>query len=61
GAALSKSFIGTLPKQFKPGHYFRVLGGNGRVVAIVEPVVDQDTVTGLAPDDIVFKPKRVLC
>ena len=61
GAALSKSFLETLPKQFEPGHYFRVFGGNGKVVAIVEPVVDQDTVTDLTPDDIVFKPKRVLC
>jgi tRNA pseudouridine55 synthase len=61
GAALSKSFLETLPKQFEPGHYFRVFGGSGEVVAIVEPVVDQDTVTDLGPDDIVFKPKRVLC
>ena len=61
GVALSKSFIETLPDRFEPGHYFRVFGGNNEILAVVEPVVDQDTLPGMAPEDIVFKPKRVLC
>ncbi|MDP7556998.1 MAG: tRNA pseudouridine(55) synthase TruB [Nitrospinaceae bacterium] len=61
GVALSKSFIETLPDRFEPGHYFRVFGGNDEVLAVVEPVVDQDTLPGMAPEEIVFKPKRVLC
>ncbi|KMP11639.1 tRNA pseudouridine synthase B [Candidatus Nitromaritima sp. SCGC AAA799-C22] len=61
GAALSKSFLESLPERFEPGHYFRVFGGNNKVVAVVEPVVDQDALTDLTPEDIVFKPKRVLC
>lgn len=61
GAALSKSFLETLPERFEPGHYFRVFGGENEMVAVVEPVVDQDELVRLTPEDIVFKPKRVLC
>ena len=61
GVALSKSFIETLPDRFEPGHYFRVFGGNNKILAVVEPVVTQDTLPSMAPEDIVFKPKRILC
>jgi len=61
GVALSKCFLETLPDRFEPGHYFRVFGNNNKVVAVVEPVVDQDKLPELTPGDIVFKAKRVLC
>jgi tRNA pseudouridine55 synthase len=61
GVALSKCFLETLPDRFEPGHYFRVFGTNDKVVAVVEPVVDQDKLPELTPGDIVFKAKRVLC
>ena len=61
GVALSKCFLETLPERFEPGHYFRVCGNNDKILAIVEPVVDQNKLSELAPEDIVFKAKRVLC
>ena len=61
GVALSKCFLETLPDRFEPGHYFRVFGNNDKVLAVVEPVVDQDKLPDLTPRDIVFKAKRVLC
>jgi len=60
GVALSKSFLETLPDRFEPGHYFRVFGENDKILAVVEPVVDQDTLPSLTPEDVVFKAKRVL-
>ena len=61
GVALSKCFLEALPERFEPGHYFRVLGNNDKILAVVEPLVDQDKLSELAPKDIVFKAKRVLC
>jgi tRNA pseudouridine55 synthase len=61
GVALSKCFLEALPERFEPGHYFRVLGSNDKILAVVEPVVDQDKLPELAPEDVVFKAKRVLC
>ena len=61
GVALSKCFLETLPDRFEPGHYFRVFGNNDKVLAVVEPVVNQDKLPELTPRDIVFKAKRVLC
>ena len=61
GVALSKCFLETLPERFEPGHYFRVLGSNDKILAVVEPVVDQDKLPELAPEHVVFKAKRVLC
>ena len=61
GVALSKCFLEALPERFEPGHYFRVLGNNDKVLAVVEPVVDQDKLSELTPEDVVFKAKRVLC
>ena len=61
GVALSKCSLDDLPDQLKTGHYFRVLGNNDKILAVVEAVVNQDSYTSLAPEDIVFKAKRVLC
>tara|TARA_B110000495_G_scaffold33609_1_gene26412 strand:+ start:203 stop:1144 length:942 start_codon:yes stop_codon:yes gene_type:complete len=61
GVALSKCSLDDLPDQLKMGHYFRVLGNNDKILAVVEAVVNQDSYTSLAPEDIVFKAKRVLC
>jgi len=61
GVALSKSFIETLPDRFEPGDYFRVFGDNNKILAVVEPVVTQDTVPDMTPEEIIFKTKRVLC
>lgn len=61
GVALSKCSLDGLPDQLKMGHYFRVLGNNDKILAVVEAVVNQDSYTSLAPEDIVFKAKRVLC
>ena len=61
GVALSKCFLEALPDRFEPGHYFRVLGSNDKILAVVEPVVDQDKLSELTAEDVVFKAKRVLC
>jgi len=61
GVPLSKCFLETFPDRFEPGHYFRVFGNIDKVLAVVEPVVNQDKLSELAPEDIVFKAKRVLC
>ena len=61
GVALSKCFLEALPERFEPGHYFRVLGNNDKILAVVEPVVDQDKLSELTPEDVVFKAKRILC
>ena len=60
GVALSKCFLETIPDRFEPGHYFRVFGNNDKILAVVEAVVDQDKLSELTSDDIVFKAKRVL-
>jgi tRNA pseudouridine55 synthase len=61
GVALSKCFLEALPDRFEPGHYFRVLGSNDKILAVVEPVIDQDKLSELSAEDVVFKAKRVLC
>lgn len=60
GVALSKSSLESVPRQFQPGMNLRVSNGNHNLLAIVEPVVDQDHFARLAPGDVVFKLKRVL-
>jgi len=60
GVALSKCFLETIPDRFEPGHYFRVFGNNDKILAVVEAVVDQDKLSELTSEDIVFKAKRVL-
>ena len=61
GMALSKCFLEALPDRFEPGHYFRVFGSDNKILAVVEPVIDQSKISELTPEDIVFKTKRVLC
>ena len=61
GVALSKSFLDDLPDQLEMGHYFRVLGDNDKILAVVEAVVNQDAYPSLTPEDVVFKAQRVLC
>lgn len=60
GTPLSKSFIESYPGQFKPGMNIRVTNGEDRLIAIVEPLIDQDEFAKMRPDDIAFRLKRVL-
>ncbi len=62
GVAPCKSSLesDTIPGVFRPGMNLRLSNGNHRLLAIVEPVVDQDAYSTLGPNDIAFKLKRVL-
>jgi len=60
GNALPKFSLKAYPGEFKPGMMMRVCNGSDKVLAIVEPLVDQDQFSQLAPEDIAFKLKRVL-
>ncbi|CAI2717920.1 tRNA pseudouridine(55) synthase TruB [Nitrospina watsonii] len=60
GRALSKAWVRQSPNRFGPGMNFRVTNEDNRLVAIVEPLVDQDRFLRMEPDDIAFKLKRVL-
>ncbi len=60
GNALPKFSLKAYPGEFKPGMVLRVCNGSDKVLAIVEPLVDQDRFSRLAPEDIAFKLKRVL-
>lgn len=60
GIAVSKSSVQHSPSRFGPGMNFRVTNDDNNLVAIVEPLVDQDAFQALKPDDIAFKLKRVL-
>ena len=60
GNALPKSSLKAYPGEFKPGMMMRVCNGSDKVLAIVEPLVDQDRFARLAGEDIAFKLKRVL-
>ncbi len=62
GVAPSKSCLETetVPGTFHPGMNLRLANGNHRLLAIVEPVVDQDAFTQLGPNAVPFKLKRVL-
>jgi len=60
GNALPKFSLKVYPGEFKPGMMMRVCNGSDKVLAIVEPLVDQDQFSQLAPEDIAFKLKRVL-
>lgn len=59
GIALSKASLETFPGKFKPGMALRVASGTNPLIAIVEPMVDQETLPRLHPRDIAFKLKRV--
>jgi tRNA pseudouridine55 synthase len=60
GTPLTKVAVRTLPDHFQPGMNLRVMGENGRIVAIVDPVVDEIGFQQLDPGEIAFKLKRVL-
>ena len=60
GKPLTKSVVLETPERFQPGMNFRVTGENGRIVAIVDPVVDEEGFQKLDPRDTAFKLKRVL-
>jgi tRNA pseudouridine55 synthase len=60
GKPLTKSVVLETPERFQPGMNFRVAGVNGRIAAIVDPVVDEEGFQKLDPRDTAFKLKRVL-
>jgi hypothetical protein len=60
GKPLIKSAVMETPEQFRPGMNLRVTGEDGRIAAIVEPMVDEEGFQKLNPGDTAFKLKRVL-
>ncbi|GJL80079.1 MAG: tRNA pseudouridine synthase B [Nitrospinaceae bacterium] len=60
GIAPSKSSLETIPRKFQPGMNLRVSHVDSHLLAIAEPIVDQDTYARLAPREVAFKLKRVL-
>ena len=60
GVSLSRSCVESYPGRFKPGMNIRVTNGDSRLIAIVEPLMDQDEFAAMPPDEIAFKLKRVL-
>lgn len=60
GIAPSKSSLETIPNQFKPGMNLRVSHIDSHLLAIAEPIVDQDAYAQLSPGEVAFKLKRVL-
>jgi len=57
---LTKSVVMDTPEHFRPGMNLRVTGEDGRIAAIVEPMVDEAGFQKLDPRDTAFKLKRVL-
>lgn len=60
GQPLTKTTVMAAPDHFRPGMNLRVTGEDGRIVAIVEPVVNEDGFQQLEPGETAFKLKRVL-
>jgi tRNA pseudouridine55 synthase len=60
GRALPKSSLKALPVKFEPGMSLRVLNGSDTILAIVEPLVNQDQFEQMESYEIAFKLKRVL-
>ena len=60
GIALPNSAFKALPREFKPGMNLRVSNSNDAILAIVEPLVNQDEFEKLDTSAIAFKLKRVL-
>ena len=60
GRALPKSSLKALPAKFEPGMSLRVLNGSDTILAIVEPLVNQDQFEQMESYEIAFKLKRVL-
>jgi tRNA pseudouridine55 synthase len=60
GKPLTKAAVVDTPEHFKPGINLRVNGEDGRIAAIVEPMVDEEGFQKLDPRNTAFKLKRVL-
>ena len=60
GRALPKSSLKALPAKFEPGMSLRVLNGSDTILAIVEPLVNQDQFEQMESCEIAFKLQRVL-
>ena len=60
GNALPKSSLKAFPREFKPGMHLRVCNGSDTILAIVEPLVNQDQFEQMDSNEIAFKLKRVL-
>jgi tRNA pseudouridine55 synthase len=60
GSPLPKSAFKVLPRKFKPGMSLRVSNSNDVILAIVEPLVNQDQFEIMDASAIAFKLKRVL-
>ena len=59
GKPLSKEFFKTLPTCFEPGMNIRVSKPDHTLLAVAEPLTDQDSFVVLTPKSIAFKLKRV--
>ena len=60
GRALPKSSLKAVPTKFEPGMSLRVLNGSDSILAIVEPLVNQDQFDQMESCEIAFKLQRVL-
>ncbi len=60
GIAPSKSSLEAIPSRFQPGMNLRVSHIDSHLLAIAEPIVDQDAYAQLSPGEVAFKLKRVL-
>ena len=60
GRALPKSALKDLPVKFEPGMSLRVVNGNDTIMAVVEPLVNQDQFDQMESFEIAFKLQRVL-
>ena len=60
GRALPKSALKDLPVKFDPGMSLRVVNGNDTIMAVVEPLVNQDQFDQMESFEIAFKLQRVL-
>ena len=60
GRALPKSALKDLPVNFEPGMSLRVVNGSDTIMAVVEPLVNQDQFDQMESFEIAFKLQRVL-
>jgi len=60
GRPLPKSALKALPVKFEPGMSLRVVNGGDTIVAVVEPLVNQDQFDQMESCEIAFKIQRVL-
>ena len=60
GRALPKSALKDLPVKFEPGMSLRVVNSNDTIMAVVEPLVNQDQFDQMESFEIAFKLQRVL-